>query len=172
MPQVAEIIKNRRSYRSYQDRPVEQEKIDAVLRAAMYAPSAHHKQAWEFVVVTDSDKIKKLAEMKQWSEHIAEAAAVIVVCSPEWDNWLEDASIVGAHIYLEAAHQGLGTCWTQVRGSQTWDGGDCEDYVRQELSIPDQIRVLCLMPLGYPAQTKDSHDQSEYQAGKVHQQTW
>ncbi len=172
MSKILKAIKNRRSYRSFLDKPVEDEKIEAVLKAAMYAPSAHHKRAWEFVVVTEPEKIKKLGEMKQWSEHVAETPTVIVVCSPEWDNWLEDASIVGAHIYLEATHQGLGTCWTQVRGSQTWDGDSCEEYVRNVLNIPSDFRVLCLLPIGYPAQEKKAHDQDEYDASKVHKNSW
>ncbi len=172
MTSVSQNIKHRRSYRSFSDRKVEDEKIKAVLEAAMYAPSAHHKRAWEFVVVTDQDKIKQLADTTRWSDHVGQAQAVIVVCSPEWENWLEDASIVSAHIYLEATSQGLGTCWTQVRKGARSDGQDAETYVKQMLEIPDKMRVLSLMPLGYPAQQKDSHDSSEYERSKVHQERW
>jgi nitroreductase len=172
MPTISKNIKHRRSYRSYSDKPIEQEKIEAVLEAAMYAPSAHHKRGWEFVLVTDQDKIDQLAKTTRWSDHVGQAQAVIVVCSPEWENWLEDASIVSAHIYLEATNQGLGTCWTQVRKGARLDGQDAEEYVRQVLSIPEKMRVLSLMPLGYPAQDKSAHDSSDYEAEKVHQDQW
>lgn len=171
-PTVLSVIEQRRSHRSYSNQPIETEKIEAVLRAAMYAPSAHHRRAWEFVVVKEPDKIKQLGQMKQWSEHVAESQAVIAICSPDWDNWLEDASIVGAFIYLEATHQDLATCWTQVRGSTTWDGDDTEDYVRDVLSIPQDMRVLCLMPLGYPSQEKKPHQPTEFEQSKIHYEQW
>ncbi len=172
MSTISNNIKHRRSYRSFSDQQVEDEKIKAVLKAAMYAPSAHHKRAWEFVVVTDQDKIQQLADTTRWSDHVGQAQAVIVVCSPEWENWLEDASIVSAHIYLEATNQGLGTCWTQVRKGTRSDGQDAEEYVCQVLSIPKKMRVLSLMPLGYPAQEKEPHNSSEYEESKVHQEQW
>ncbi len=165
------VVKNRRSIRQYQAKPVEKEKVEAVLRTAMWSPSARHERKWEFVVVTDKTKITQLAQMKPHSGHVGQAPVVIAVCSEDWEHWLEDASIVGTMIYLEATNQGLGTCWTQVRGSQT-TGGDAEGYVRQILGIPESVRVLCLMPLGYPELQLDPHEEEEFERTKVHQNEW
>lgn len=167
MTQVLPVIKKRRSYRSYHNRPIEKEKIQTVLEAAMYAPSAMHKRGWEFIVVTDQDKIQQLSEMKPGAEFVAEAPAVIVIASQDWRRWLEDASITAAHIYLEAEHQNLGTCWVNVQDSKTHQDEDAEAYVRQALDINQDKRILCLMPLGYPAEEKEAHSLGEFEQDKV-----
>jgi nitroreductase len=165
-------IKKRRSIRLYQAKPVEKEKVKAILKAAMYSPSANHTRAWQFVVVTDKELIEKLAAMKPYSAHLKTAPVVIVVCSQDWKYWLEDASIAAENIYLEVTNQGLGTCWTQVRGSQTYGGSDAEEYVRKILSIPSNIRVLCLMPIGYPGEHLAEHSENEFEREKIHQNYW
>lgn len=164
---IIPAIKNRRSIRAYQNIPVETEKIENILRSAMYSPSARHTRGWEFVVVTDQKLIQQLGEFKSGAEHVKQAQAVIAVVSEDNDHWLEDASIVAAHIYLETTNQGLGTCWTHVHGSQTSEGKNGEDFIKNLLNIEPEKRVLCLMPLGYPAEEKESHTYEEYEQEKV-----
>ena len=169
---ILAAIKKGRSIRRYQAKPVEKEKVKAILKAAMYSPSANHTRAWQFIVVTDKKLIEKLAEMKPYSAHLKAAPLVIVVCSHDWKHWLEDASIAAENIYLEATNQGLGTCWTQVKGSLTYNGDDAEAYVRKILAIPDEIRVLCLMPIGYPDERLAEHSENEFEREKLHQNYW
>lgn len=164
---IIPAIKNRRSIRAYKNTPVEQEKIKAILRSAMYSPSARHTRGWEFMVVTNPQLIEKLGHIKAGAEHVLQAQAVIVVMSEENDHWLEDASIVSAYIYLETTNQGLGTCWTHIHGSQTLEGESCEDKIKEMLSIEPDKRVLCLMPLGYPDEEKEPHADEEYEEEKV-----
>ncbi len=164
---IIPAIKNRRSIRAYHNTPVEKEKIQAILRSAMYAPSARHTRGWEFVVVTDQELIQQLGEFKPGADHVKQAQAVIVVLSKDNDHWLEDASIVSAHIYLETTNQGLGTCWTHVNGSQTINGESGEAFIKNLLGIELEKRVLCLMPLGYPAEKKEPHGDEEYEAEKI-----
>lgn len=71
-------IYHRVSIRKYQNRPVEKEKIDRMLRAAMQAPSARNQQPWEFYVVTDPEKLKALAEASPYAKMTADAPAAIV----------------------------------------------------------------------------------------------
>jgi len=85
---------------------------------------------------------------------------------------LEDASIVAGHIFLEATNEGLGTCWVQIRESKTPDGKDAEEYVRSLLGIHANFRVVCLMPLGYPAEILPEHQDSEFEKEKVHRERW
>jgi nitroreductase len=169
MPKVLPTIQQRRSYRSYTDQSVEKDKIKTILKAAMFAPSAMHRRRWRFVVVRDKDVIQQLAKIKPFGGHAGKAPVVIVVTSPQWKHWLEDASIVGAHIYLEATHQGLSTCWTNVQEGRTWTMGDAEQKVRELLDLPDKERVLALFPIGYPAETKKAHSDDEYEPDKI---TW
>jgi len=168
------VIRQRRSNRSYQDRLVEDEKIEEILKAVQFAPSANHRQSWELVVVKDKEIKQRLSQVTPWGSFIAQSPVAIVVCSDEKESreWLEDASIVGAHIYLEVANQGLGTCWVQVRGSQTEAGKDSESCVRQLLDIPGNLRVVAIFPIGYPAEEKPEHTDKEILSEKIHKNKW
>jgi len=115
-----------------------------------------------------------LSQATPWGSFIAQSPVAIVVCSDEKKSqeWLEDASIVGAHIYLEATNQGLGTCWVQVRGSVTADGVKSEVYVRRILGIPDSMQVVAIFPIGYPAEEKPENTDKEVSAEKIHKNKW
>jgi len=169
---MLDAIKKRRSIRKYKDKVVEKEKIDEVLKAAMFAPSGNNTRPWEFVVVTDKEKRKKLAQMKQWSYFCDLAPAVLVLCCREDRLWVENMAIAAENICLEAVNQGLGTCIMQVRESAANDGSECEGYVRKLLSIPEDVRILFLISLGYPDEVKDEHDDSEFEKVKIHLESW
>jgi len=168
---ILDIFKQRHSIRNFTDKPIEDKKIQAVLEAAMTAPSAHNYRKWEFIIIKNKKTIEKLSKTKRYSEHLANAPVIVAVCSEDWRYWVEDASIVAEHIYLEATHQGLGTCWTQIRGSKTHQLTDAEKYVKNILKIPDDYRILCLMPLGYPQFVPASHNK-KFEQTKIHQETW
>lgn len=171
---MLDVIKKRRSIRRYLPREVEEEKIIEILKAAMFSPSANHRRPWEFIVVKDSKTRNKLSLSTNWSSFAGGAPVVIVVVSDETKSreWLEDASIVGEHIYLEATNQGLGTCWVQIRDSKRPNGDGAEDYVRSLLGIPSNFRVVCLMPIGYPAEELPEHSDTEFEQSKLHQEKW
>ncbi len=146
---VMEAIRKRYSCRAYQDKPVEQEKLDSVLEAARLAPSAKNLQDWRFVVVTDEEKKRGLAEAASGQMFIADAGAIIAACSNS-DYVMRcgqpvgpiDVAIALEHISLQAADLGLATCWI---------GSFYPEKVRAVLGIPDNIAVIELMALGYPA---------------------
>ena len=147
---VMEAIGKRRSIRSYQDRPVEDEKLQAVLEAGRLAPSARNLQEWRYVVVRDRDLRAKLAEAANGQTFVGEAPVVLVACAKTDGHKMScgersypiDVAISLDHISLKAVEEGLGTCWV---------GAFDADAVRKLLDIPDDIRVVELMPLGYPA---------------------
>ena len=145
---VIEAIRKRYSCRAYQDRPVEQEKLEGILEAARLAPSAKNLQDWRFVVVTDNEKKRRLAEAASGQMFIADAGVIIVACSNS-DYVMRcgqpvgpiDVAIALEHICLQAAEMGLATCWI---------GSFYPEKVRAVLGIPDNIAVIELMALGYP----------------------
>jgi len=168
---VLAVIKQRRSYRDFLAKEVEEEKVEQILKSAMFAPSANHLRLWEFIVVKDKKLRDLLAAAKRWSYFVNLAPIVIVVVSKkEATNryWLEDSCIASAHIYLEAENQGLATCFVQIYGSKRDNGADAEKYVKKILNIPDNINVLCLMPIGYPKQKLAEHNDQEFEKGKIH----
>ncbi len=168
---MLEVIKKRRSHREFQDKEVEREKVEEILKAAMVSPSARHMRLWEFIVVKDKKVLAKLAQTKTHSYFVDRAPLCLTVCSRKDEEdkyWLEDGSIAAAHIYLEAENQGLGTCFVQVYGSKREDGSEAEEYVKKILQVPEEVKVLCLMPLGYPAKKLPEHGKDEFEEDKIH----
>ncbi|MFH0764008.1 MAG: nitroreductase family protein [Candidatus Omnitrophota bacterium] len=147
---VMEAIKNRCSVRSYQNRPVEKEKLDKILEAARLAPSASNRQEWRFVVVQDRGTRKRLMKAAKNQAFIGEAPVVIAACAKTDGHIMTcgqmcypiDAAIAIEHMALEATEEGMGTCWV---------GAFYEDQVKEILGIPQDIRVVELLALGYPA---------------------
>ena len=145
---VSEAIQSRYSCRSYQDRPIERDKLDVILEAARLAPSAKNMQDWRFVVVTNKDTRRRLAEAANNQMFIADAGAVVVACSNS-DHVMRcgqpiapiDVAIALEHIALQATELGLATCWI---------GSFYPDKVRSVLDIPQNITLVELMSLGYP----------------------
>jgi len=146
---VIDAIKTRKSVRAYRDQPVEDAKLAAILEAARLAPSASNRQEWRFVLVRDPETRRKISEIAGSQEFIAEAPVVIVACAETDGRIMKcgqacypiDVAIALDHISLAAVELGLGTCWV---------GHFDEDAVKNLLGIPSAIRIIELMPLGYP----------------------
>ena len=162
-----EVIRKRRSVRKYTDEEVKDEHIFEILKAAFYSPSASNRRPWHFIVVKDEDMKKKLSKTHKWSSMVADASVVIVVCADEEEasRWIEDASIATEHMHLKAHDLGLGSCWIAVRSEDTKKR---ENYVSDLLNIPENIRVLCLLPIGYPDEDKSEHDDEEIIEHRIH----
>ena len=117
-----EIIMARKSVRSYTSRPVEKEKVDIMLKAAMAAPSAVNKQPWSFIVIDDKEVLNHLAQVLPYAKMTAEAPMAIVVCGDLTKSlngelgqyWMLDCSAASENLLLAAEALGLGAVWTAV----------------------------------------------------------
>ncbi|MEW6359224.1 MAG: nitroreductase family protein [Planctomycetota bacterium] len=147
---VIEAIRTRRSIRRYLDKPVEGEKLNAVLEAGRLAPSARNIQEWKFVVVRDAEKRQKLmAATTKKQAFVGQAPVVIACCAVDAERVMScgqkagpiDVAIAVDHMTLAAMELGLGTCWVCA-----FD----EAPVKEALGIPDGPRVIALLTLGYP----------------------
>jgi len=154
---MLEVIKKRRSIRRFQDKEIEREKIEEILKAAMTSPSAHDRRPWRFWLVRNKERKEKLAQIQPWASFVAEAPVVLVIGSEPDSLWVENCSIVASLVYLEATNQGLGTCWVQVRGMKNEKGKESEEEVKKIINVPGEIRILCLLPLGYPQKIPPEH---------------
>jgi nitroreductase len=164
---VLDQIKKRRSIRKYTGESLTDEQITTLLEAAMAAPSASNLQPWEFVIVRDPQHRRKLAEMKTWSFMCADAGAVFAVIGDEQKSrhWVEDTSAATQNLLLQAASMDLGSVWIAV-----YPDAANEAYVRSLLEIPDRLRVLCLVAVGYPDETKPPH--TKYDESKIHNEVF
>lgn len=165
------LIRERRSIRKYDSRPVEQEKIDLIIEAALRSPSSRSLNPWQFVIITDPEILKKLAASKEHgSEFIGSAPlGIAVIADPErCDVWIEDCSIASIFIQLAAHSLGLGSCWIQIRKRMQSKNETSEDYVKKILCIPENLIVESLMSIGYPTENKKGHAHKNLQMEKIH----
>jgi len=149
---VLEAIRKRYSCRAYQEKSIEPEKLDVILEAARLAPSAKNTQDWRFVVVTGKETKRQVAETTNRPQVFQKAGAIIAACSNS-DYIMQcgqaigpiDVAIALEHICLQATELGLGTCWI---------GSFDPKKVRRILGIPDDIVIVELMAVGYPADNR------------------
>ena len=147
---VMDAMRRRFSCRSWQDRDVDDETLERVLEAARIAPSARNGQPWRFVVVRDRDTRAKLCRCAKDQKFVGAAPVVIAAVGTSIDYvmtcghhaYLIDVTIAVDHMTLAAASLGLASCWI---------GAFHEEQARRVLGIPDNCRIVTLLPIGYPA---------------------
>ena len=146
--QTWDAIRARRNVRNYQTTPVPDADLNRIAEAAWRAPSASNRQHWDFVIVTDPDRLRALSAVWRGAGHIAGAAAAIALVVPRTDDnrtRLLDYYDLGQATYamaLAAADLGIGTGHASV--------GD-QDRAREILGVPAGHDVAFLIGLGYPA---------------------
>jgi nitroreductase len=159
--ELYEAIRTRRSIRSYQDKPVPENVLRRILEAGRLAPSARNRQEWRYIVVRDPETRARLSVAAKGQPFVAEAPVVLVACALEsgyvmtcgQPSHLIDVAISLEHIALAATAEGLGTCWV---------GAFFQDQVKEILGIPDEIEVVELMPLGFPAETPTARNRKAF----------
>lgn len=155
MMDLYEVMRTRRSIRSYKADPIPEEVLNRVLEAARIAPSGSNRQPWRFILVQDEKVKRQLVPACGSQSFIAEAPVVVVACGHNIHynrggymgemSVLVDVSIGFTHLILAARAEGLGTCWI---------GAFNNDEVKRILNIPDDANVVAVTPLGYPKDEK------------------
>ena len=139
-----ELLRIRRSIRTFQNRSIIQEDLEKLIDSARFAPTARNVQPWEFVVITQKSKLKELAQLAQNGRFIEQAAACIAVFCVDTKYFLEDGCAATCNILLAATALGIGSCWV---------AGDKKPYseeVKALLNAPQNIKLISLIALGYP----------------------
>jgi nitroreductase len=165
------LLYRRRSTRKFADKPVEVKKTEAVLKAALLAPSGKAVYPCEFIVVDDHDLLELIAKSKKHgATFIAKTpiAIVIAVDTSKTDVWVEDASICAAYMMLAAENEGLGSCWVQMHLRGTDDGRSATENLQKAFNLPDIFEIVAVMALGYKAEEKESRTDDDLLLEKVH----
>jgi len=157
---VMEAIRKRYSIRSYEDKEVEEEKLNLILEAGRLAPSASNRQEWRYVVVRDKQTRQKLVEAAAGQTFVGEAPVVLACCAQTDGHIMRcgqpcypiDVAISIDHMTLKAVEEGLGTCWI---------GAFNEAKAKEILGVPDEIRIVELLTLGYPAHVPEGKARKE-----------
>ncbi|MBD3229296.1 MAG: nitroreductase [Candidatus Lokiarchaeota archaeon] len=149
-----EVIKNRRSYRFYESKMPEKEKVEKILNAARLAPTWANFQGVNYIIVQDSDTVNKIWKAIGQRNKFETAPMFIVgIISPSDSGknmngekyYGVDFGICFEHLILAATAEGLGSCWI---------GWFDEEKIKEILEIPDKYKVMGLTPLGYPNKKK------------------
>jgi len=162
-----ETILTRRSVRKYQQRPIEKDKIEMILRAGMYAPSAHNSQPWEFIVVRDREILKSLSSVQYWNMLKDADTAIVTLANTknymgsDAHFFIQDCAAATENMLLAAHALGLGGVWLGLYGR-----GEKMKTVRDVLNIPEEIYPFGIISLGYPAEEKHPH--TSFKEDKVH----
>lgn len=158
---VLDNIATRTSIRDYEARPVEKEKVEKMLRAAMAAPTAMNKQPWHFVVVDQRSVLDSLAAANPNAKMLLKAPLAIIVCGDMdkviegggRDFWIQDASAATENLLLAAHAMGLGAVWTGAYPAEE----RCK-AISAKLSLPDNLVPLNMIVIGYPAEHPQPKD--------------
>ena len=142
-----EVLKTRRSVRAYSSEPVPRKIIEDIIDCGRLAATANNLQPWEFVVVTEPEMLRRIADITDHGKFIDQAKACVLVLCKEAKYYLEDGSAATENILLAARAQGLGSCWV---------AGDKKAYASDICCLvgaPRDYKLVSLIPMGYPAET-------------------
>lgn len=166
----------RRSIRKYLSKDIEKEKLNEILKAALVSPTGKNLKPFELIVVKDKEILKKMSISKETkTASMLENAniAIIVLGNPEISPlWNEDASIVSFSIHLKAFDLGIGSCWVNMKGHYYSKELSSEDYIKNMLKIPQKLKIVSVISLGYSDENKASYKENELDFSKIHFETY
>jgi len=171
METFEQLCQHRRSIRKFTAQPVEDEKIDYMLRCALMSPSAKRTCPWEFVVVRDEAKLRPIATSRAHGAQMfnTATAAIVIALDPTLchNTWMADGAIAAEHILLAAAEQGVGAVWCHVHERE-----NAPALLHQLCAIPENMEILCVIALGYPDEERQNYDLTKLKYEKIHHETY
>lgn len=150
---VMTAIEKRREITKFTNKEIPGQVLEQLIQSLYLAPSGNNLPSREFILVEDKDLLGKLSNTTPYMKWLSDAAAGIVITGNQKLSkyWLQDASIAGAFLWLSAVSHGLGAAWGAVYHAESeQESAEREVYVRKLLQIPDDLRVVAVLGLGYP----------------------
>lgn len=172
---LLEIMRQRRSVRSYTFETVSEEDIRKILEAGLLSASGRAIRPWEMIVVKNRDTLRKMADCRDHGAKMlegADAAIVVIADETKTDVWTEDCSIVMSNMHLAASCLGVGSCWIQGRLRKAVGGESTEAYLRKLLKFPKSHRLEAVLSLGMPESVPEPREAADELWMKVHRETY
>ena len=168
--EVLEAIFTRRSIREYGPGKIAQEDVDQLLKAAMYAPSAHNYQPWQFVVIRDKILLQKIRKLHPYAEMLKNAGLAIIVCGDvtlekHIGYLVQDCSAATQNILLAAHGLGLGAVWLGLHPRE-----NRIKMIAQLIGLPKDIIPVSMVSIGIPAEQKKIKDR--FKPDRIHINKW
>lgn len=169
---MIDLLKTRRSIRVYEDKKIDKESVELILKAALLSPSSKGRRPWSFIVVSNKEVLNSLSRCRTkgggpFIKNSSDAIVVISDKSKTEDVWIEDCAIATTIMQLEAHKLGIGSCWVQIRNRMHDDEKTAEEYIKELLNIEDNYAVECILSLGYSAENKKSYSDDDLDWEKV-----
>lgn len=168
--ETIEALLTRRSIRKYKNQPVEKDKIEIILKSAMYAPSAMNLQGWHYVVIDDKVMMEETIKSIPHAELLRQTPAAILVCGDAGveknESWMiQNCSAAIQNILLAAHGLGIGTCWIAIHGMD-----EIVKNVAEQFKLPENVIPISLITLGYPDESVSAEDR--FRKEKIHYNKW
>ena len=168
---MIEILRKRRSIRKYEETAIDNQALEVIKEALLRSPSSRGANPWTFIFVDQKDLLRQLSQAKeQGAQFVKDAALAVVVCGDETksDVWIEDCSIAAIVVQLAAQSLGLGTCWSHIRNRFHSKEKSAEQYVQELLHLPGNLKVLSIIGIGVPAESKTPITREQLDYTKIH----
>jgi len=165
-----EAIFTRRSIRKFLSKEVTDALLLEIIKAGMYAPSAHNEQPWHFIILKDRQILDMIPTFQPYSEMCKTAPCAILVCGDLFlekspGNWPQDCAAATQNILLAIHDFKLGSVWASIYPRQE----RMEKY-KDLLNLPDNIQPFALIPLGYYEERSQSVDR--FKKDRIHYNKW
>ena len=165
-----EAILNRRSIRKYTNQKISEDKIEKILKAAMYAPSAMNYQPWHFIVIDKREAIDQIFNINQHAEMVKEAQLLIIVCGDlklemNIDYLVQDCSAATQNALLAIHDLGLGAVWVS-----SYPNKETVEGIRKYYGLPENIVPVSIISLGYPAEQVTTEER--FNKSRIHNNKW
>lgn len=163
-------IFERCSIRRYQDKPIEKEKVDLILKAAFCAPSAKNAQPWEFLVIQDKATIETMSTFTPYSRPLKGASMGMVVCANLNRNNMidfceQDCAAATQNMLLQAHELGIGSVWIGVYPME-----ERVKLVKDYFKLEEHIVPLWMIAFGYPDEKGNIKD--KFNLDYIHYEKW
>ena len=142
--EALEAIRKRRSVRNFTGEAIPRADLETIVDAGRLAATGGNQQPWEFIVVTERGMIEQLKVASKWMEKAGAIIAVVMDPNSRW--WLEDASAAVENMLIASTALGYGSCWLEGYTLPY------EDKLKGLLGVPEDKRLLTLVPIGVPAE--------------------
>ena len=141
---VSEAIRTKRAVRQFQDKPLPDEVVHAILNAGRRSQSSKNNQPWQFIAIREKDLLKALSETGTYAGHLAGAALAVAILVPDPDERFQtqfDAGQAAAYMQLAAWELGVGSCLASIYEPEK---------AQKILGFPPGWQVRICISFGYP----------------------
>jgi len=168
--ETLKAIETRRSIRKFTSQKISNEKIETILKAAMYAPSAMNYQPWHFLVLEKREDIDKISRINPHAEVMLAAQAAIIICGDSkaeinTDYLVQGCSAATQNALLTLHDLGLGGVWVS-----SYPNKDIIEGIQKYYGLPENIIPISIIAIGYPDEVKVSEER--YHSDKIHKNRW